>query len=156
MPGHELHTDYCMLEVETGAGPAGCRCFPMRNLSDRIDPLVSVQIRFTIPLSEQFTLFSGTIASPVDAWFVILCCFASMLAPDRYSLSLRVPILPLLLETDDICSPHILLPYSTANRSPCSDDDIVPLGKHTLSASLSILSISFLCIRQRPFSLLRP
>jgi hypothetical protein len=52
MPGYELHADYCMLEVETGAGPAECRCFPMRNLSDRIDPLVSVQIRFTIPLSD--------------------------------------------------------------------------------------------------------
>jgi hypothetical protein len=49
MPGHELYADYCML------GGNGRRARKMsllshENLSDRIDPLVSVQIRFTIPL----------------------------------------------------------------------------------------------------------
>jgi hypothetical protein len=87
----------------------------------------------------------------------VLGCSAvlSMLAQDRSSLSSRAPT-PLLLETDDICSPHKLLPYSTANRSPCSDDDIVPSTDHTPSASLSILLISFICVRHCYSSLFAP
>lgn len=113
--GHDLHVDYHMRELlEVGSVRTFVRAplfrlrqWSLRNLSDLTGPLMSLQIRFTIPHSDIPHPVFRYLSTASRCLILMLLLFCDDICP-RVALRFPRELPNLLLETDDICPPHIL------------------------------------------------